>query len=175
MHLLTLISERIDALNEYTGRLISWLAGIMVLVFCFDVAMRYIFNISFASVFELEWHFFAAIFLIGAGYTLKHDKHVRVDVFYGEMSPKKQAYVNLLGVLLFLLPICIVIIKISLLFVYNSWIIRENSPDPGGLPARYIIKAFIPIGFSLLFLQGISLALKSLVTILNPVNITEHE
>jgi len=175
MHLLTLISERIDALNEYTGRLISWLAGIMVVVFCFDVAMRYIFNVSFASVFELEWHFFAAIFLIGAGYTLKHDKHVRVDVFYGEMSPKKQAYVNLLGVLLFLLPICIVIIKTSLLFVYNSWIIRENSPDPGGLPARYIIKAFIPIGFSLLLLQGISLALKSLATILNPVNVTEHE
>ena len=91
------------------------------------------------------------------------------------MSPKKQAYVNLLGVLLFLLPICIVIIKTSLLFVYNSWIIRENSPDPGGLPARYIIKAFIPIGFSLLLLQGISMALKSLATILNPVNITEHE
>jgi TRAP-type mannitol/chloroaromatic compound transport system permease small subunit len=175
MHLLTTISERIDALNEYTGRLISWLVGIMVLVFCFDVAMRYIFNVSFASVFELEWHFFAAIFLIGAGYTLKHDKHVRVDVFYGEMSPRKQAYVNFLGVLLFLLPICIVIIKTSILFVYNSWIIRENSPDPGGLPARYIIKAFIPIGFSLLLLQGISLALKSLVTIVNPSKTEDNE
>ncbi|CAD5274209.1 MULTISPECIES: TRAP transporter small permease subunit [unclassified Imperialibacter] len=175
MHLLTLISERIDALNEYTGRLISWLAGIMVLVFCFDVAMRYIFNVSFASVFELEWHFFAAIFLIGAGYTLKHDKHVRVDVFYGEMSPRKQAYVNLLGVLLFLLPICVVIIKTSLLFVYNSWIIRENSPDPGGLPARYIIKAFIPMGFFLLFLQGVSVAFKSLSTILNPLKSADNE
>lgn len=168
MHLLTTISRKIDALNERAGRLVSWLTAIMVALFCVDVAMRYIFNISFASVFELEWHLFAAIFLIGAGYTFRHDKHVRVDVIYGQLSSKKQAWVNLLGILLFLAPLCIVIIKTSLLFVYNAWIIGEGSGDPGGLPARYVIKAFIPLGFTLLLLQGVSVASKSLVTILQP-------
>ncbi len=175
MQLLTTLSDKIDALNEWAGRGIAWLSGLMVALFCVDVAMRYIFNISFASIFELEWHLFAAVFLIGAGYTLKHDKHVRVDVFYGEMSPKKQAFINLTGVLIFLLPVCFVIIKTSLLFVYNAWIINEGSGDPGGLPGRYVIKAFIPLGFFLLGLQGISLAIKSLAILINPNNTAADE
>lgn len=168
MRLLNLLSEKLDLINETTGKAIAWLTSALVALFCMDVALRYIFNISYAGVFEMEWHLFAIIFLLGAGYSLRHDKHVRVDVFYSRFSEKQQAWVNLLGVLIFLLPLCFVIIKTSLLFVYNSWIIQEGSPDPGGLPARYIIKSAIPIGFLLLFLQGISLAIKSLLIILNP-------
>ncbi len=167
MPMLTTLSKKLDSLNEATGTAVSWLTSVLVVLFCADVALRYIFNISYAAVFELEWHLFAVIFLLGAGYTLKHDKHVRVDVIYSKFNEKQQAWVNLLGVLLFLLPLCVVIIKTSLLFVYNSWIINEGSPDPGGLPYRYIIKSAIPLGFSLLLLQGISLGLKSLVVILN--------
>ena len=168
MRLLKLLSEKLDLINETTGKAVSWLTTALVALFCLDVALRYIFNISYAGVFEMEWHLFAVIFLVGAGFSLRHDKHVRVDVFYSRFTEKQQAWVNLLGVFIFLLPLCVVIIKTSLLFVYNSWIIREGSPDPGGLPARYIIKSAIPIGFLLLFLQGISLAIKSLLTILNP-------
>lgn len=175
MYLLNSIAEKIDALNERLGRLVAWLTSTLVVLFCLDVAMRYIFNISFAAVFELEWHLFAVIFLIGAGYTLKHDKHVRVDVFYAQMAPRRQAWINLCGVLLFLFPVCFVIIKTSLLFVYNSWIIGEGSPDPGGLPARYIIKAFIPIGFVLLSLQGLSLALRSIQVLVNSNETHSHE
>lgn len=167
MNLLLLVAEKLDAINETTGKATSWLTSILVALFCVDVALRYIFNLSFAGVFEMEWHLFAIIFLLGAGYTFKHDKHVRVDVIYSRFNGKQQAWVNLLGVIIFLFPLCIVIIKTSLLFVYNSWIINEGSPDPGGLPARYIIKSAIPVGFLLLLLQGISLALKSLITILS--------
>lgn len=127
-----------------------------------DVAFRYLFNKTSAASFELEWHLFATIFLLGAAYTLQQDKHVRVDVFYTKFSAKGKAWVNLLGTLLLLIPFCLVAFWESLSFVANSFAVRETSPDPGGLPARYIIKATIPIGFGLLALQGISTILKSI-------------
>jgi len=175
MYLLQDLARKIDAFNEAVGKMVSWLNVLLVLLICTDVAMRYLLNISFASLFELEWYMFAVVFLLGAGYTLKHDKHVRVDVFYTRLGANKKAWINLLGVLLFLLPVCFVFIKTSLLFVYNSWIIGESSPDPGGLPARYIIKAAIPIGFSLLLLQGLSLGVHSLLQITGHQKSQAHE
>ena len=106
------------------------------------------------------------IFLIGAAYTLKHDGHVRVDIIYTKMSPRTQAWVNLIGTFLLLIPFCLIVIIATKMFVLNSWAVQETSPDPGGLPARYIIKAIIPVGFFLLLLQGISQAFKSLLLIL---------
>lgn len=158
----------IDTLNEYVGKAVSWLTTILVLVICFDVVMRYLFTWSSAAVFELEWHVFASIFMVGSAYALKHDKHVRVDLFYSKFSEKKKAWVNLIGTLLFLFPFCIVIIWTSIPFVQNSFRILETSPDPGGLPARFIIKSTIPIGFILLLLQGVSIVTNSLKTIVNP-------
>ncbi len=155
----------LDRLNEFVGKLISWLTTILVLVICFDVFMRYVFNWSSAAVFELEWHIFAAIFMIGAAYALKHDKHVRVDLFYSKFSDKQKATVNLLGTLFFLFPFCIIVLITSLTFVENSFAIGETSPDPGGLPARYIIKSTIPIGMSLLILQGVSIIVNSIKTL----------
>lgn len=111
---------------------------------------------------ELEWHFFALIFLFASGYTLKTNKHVRVDLFYEKFSVKQRAWINLIGSLLFLIPWCVVIIYFSCSYAYSSWLINETSPDPGGLPARYIIKFCIPLGISLLLLQGISETLKSI-------------
>jgi TRAP-type mannitol/chloroaromatic compound transport system permease small subunit len=138
----------------------------MVLVVTMDVILRYVFNMSSVFTQELEWHIFGFLFLIGAGYTLLHDDHVRVDIFYQRLTPKNQAWINLLGTLFFLLPGCYLVIKTSLPFVANSWAVYEGSPDPGGIPARYILKAAIPFGFSLVALQGISLGLKSLLTIM---------
>ena len=136
----------------------------MLVVFV-DVVMRYVFHTSFVFTQELEWHLFGFIFLLGAGYTLLYDGHVRVDIFYQRLSPSAKAWINLIGVLLFLIPGCVLIIATSWSFVVNSWAVMEGSPDPGGIPYRYVLKACIPVGFILVLLQGISLGIKSLFVI----------
>ncbi|WP_425393061.1 TRAP transporter small permease subunit [Ekhidna sp.] len=155
----------IDNINKTIGKASSWLTLVLVLVIVVDVILRYTLSITSAASFELEWHLFAAIFLLGAAYTLQQDKHVRVDVFYHRFSEKTKAWVNLVGTLLLLLPFCGVAFWESLSFVRSSFLLNETSPQPGGLPARWIIKSTIPAGFFLLALQGVSLTLKSLVII----------
>ena len=155
----------IDKLNSAIGKAVSWLTLILVLVIVIDVILRYTLSITSAASFELEWHLFAAIFLLAAAYTLKEDKHVRVDVFYDRFSDKTKAWVNLIGGLTLLLPFCIVAFWESISFVQNSYFLKETSPQPGGLPARWLIKSTIPIGFLLLGLQGLSSITKSINTI----------
>ena len=157
----------IEAINSWIGKAVAWLTFILVLLICTDVALRYIFSFSQAGFYELEWHLFAAIFLLGAAYTLRHDKHVRVDVFYSRFNKRRKAWVNLIGTCIFLLPFCFVIVYTSLAFVGDSYAILESSPDPGGLPYRFIIKSTIPIGFGLLLLQGLAEILKSITIIIN--------
>ncbi len=103
---------------------------------------------------ELEWHLFGLIFLLGAGYAFRHDRHVRVDLFYAKFSAKDKALVNLFGGLILLIPWTAILIYVS--FEYATIAIGEGSPDPGGLPARYIIKFAITAGMVLLFLQGLA-------------------
>ena len=165
MNLLKIFARCIDTFNEWVGRAVSWVTLLLVLVVFVDVVMRYLFKTTFVFTQEMEWHLFAFIFLIGAGYTLLHDGHVRVDIFYQRLSPKARAWVNLGGVLLFLIPGCLLIITTSWKFVYNAWSILEGSPDPGGIPFRFIVKGTIPVGFVLLLLQGISLGIHSLLQI----------
>lgn len=160
------ICQGIDLLNRGVGYVVAWATFIVVLVVFTDVVMRYAFKTSFVFVQELEWHMFAFIFLMGAGYTLFQDGHVRVDIFYQRFSPKTKAWINLLGVIFFLLPGCYLIITTSWRFVYNAWAVMEGSPDPGGIPLRFIIKGTIPAGFILIALQGISLGIKSFMTII---------
>ena len=152
-------------MNATIGKVTSWLTLILVLVIVIDVTLRYLFSITSAASFELEWHLFAIIFLLGAAWTLQEDKHVRVDVFYHNFSDKRKAWVNLTGTLILLLPFCVIGFWESLSFVQSSYMLNETSPQPGGLPARYIIKSSISIGFFLLGLQGVSLILKSLKVI----------
>lgn len=156
----------IDRLNDKIGHLISWLTTILVLVVCYDVFTRYLLKKSSVAVQEIEWHIFAVIFLIAGGYTLKYDKHVRVDVFYAKLNDRQKAWVDLIGDIVFLIPFSLLIIITSKNFVLNSFVIRETSPDPGGLPARYILKSCIPAGFILILLQGISNLFKSLLKII---------
>ncbi len=158
----------VDSLNERIGNGISWMTFLLVLVVCFDVVTRYIFKSSSVGVQELEWHIFAVIFLMGGAYTLKHEKHVRVDIFYSRMNERKQALINLAGTVLFLIPFCLLIIFSSFDFVWNSFSIGESSPDPGGLPFRFILKAVLPLSFFFILLQGISLLFKSILILLNP-------
>ena len=167
MRALNKLSQWIDAINTWVGNVVAWSTAVVVVVVFVDVFMRYALNTSFVFTQELEWHLFAFIFLMGAGYTLLKDGHVRVDIFYQRLSPKPKAWVDLLGVLFFLIPGCYMIIATSSTFVYNAWAVSEGSPDPGGIPYRYLIKACIPVGFVLVLLQGVSLAIKCLSTILS--------
>ncbi|MDA0712212.1 MAG: TRAP transporter small permease subunit [bacterium] len=152
-----------DAINEGVGSGVAWITGSLVLVVCYDVFTRYVLQSSSVAVQELEWHLFALIFLLGAGYSLKHEKHVRVDAFYSQFSRRLQAWVNLVGSVLFLVPFCALVIWSSQDFVFNAFHFSETSPDPGGLPARWVLKAAIPLGFFLLLLQGVALALRSVL------------
>ncbi len=138
------------------GDLASWLVIVLVVIVVFDVGARYFFSYSTPALFESEWHLFGFIFLLGAGKTLQDDGHVRVDIFYNRFSKRRKDFVNLVGTLLLLIPFCAVGMVYGAKFAIESFRIAEASPDPGGLPARYIIKSAIPLGFLLLLLQGIS-------------------
>jgi len=154
----------IDRLNEWFGGLSAWLVIALVLLVSYDVSMRYLFQAGSVALQELEWHIFALIFLLGAAYTLKYDEHVRVDVFYQSrrMTLRRQAMVNLFGCLFMLLPFCVLMIVSAIPFVEMSYGWAESSPDPGGLPYRWLLKAMIPFGFVLLALQGLALSIRSL-------------
>jgi TRAP-type mannitol/chloroaromatic compound transport system permease small subunit len=166
MNIFKQLSDLIDGLNEWVGRGVAWVTLGLVLVVFVDVVMRYLFNTSFVFTQELEWHIFGFIFLMGAGYTLLHDGHVRVDIIYQRLGFKARAWVNLFGVLLFLIPGCIMVITTGWKFTATSFSILEGSPDPGGIPFRFILKGCIPLGFVLLLLQGISLGMHSIMQIL---------
>lgn len=166
MGVLRAISRWIDVLNDWVGRSVSWLTTGMVVLTAYDTIMRYGFNRGNVGLQELEWHLFGIVFLVGAGYTLKEDAHVRVDIFYARLSQRGQAWINLVGSIIALIPFCILVMWAAWGFLANSWAVREMSPDPGGLPARYALKAMIPLGFFLIGLQGISEGIKSLLKIL---------
>lgn len=150
----------IDNFIAKIGKVISWLNVALILLICLDVLFRYLFSFSKNWIIELEWHMFALIFLLGSAYALQMEKHVRVDVFYQRFSERKKAIVNLIGTVIFLLPWCYLVITTSYKFFANSWYIKEGSAQPGGLPARYVIKGMIVVGFVLLIIQGISLIVK---------------
>ncbi|WP_300456154.1 TRAP transporter small permease subunit [Desulfobacula sp.] len=150
-----------DKINEWIGSVIVTSAVFFfILVIFSNVIMRYVFNTSFVFMAELEWHVFAFIFLVGAGYTLLHDGHVRVDIFYSTMDRKKQALINFLGVLFFLIPSCYVVLTTTIPWVIVAYEIGEVSID-GGIPARFLIKAALPVGYFLMLIQGLSLCVKS--------------
>ena len=154
--------------SEWSGKIVSWLVLAMVILVSYDVSMRYFFSSGSIALQEMEWHIFSFIFLIGAAYTLKHDDHVRLDLFYQSrfMNDYRRAWVNLFGSIFMLIPFCVLIIYCAWPFVSLSYISVENSPDPGGLSYRWLLKAVIPAGFALLLLQGLSEVLKNLAYIL---------
>jgi len=151
-----------DKLNEWIGSyLVSAAVFLFIAIIFSNVVMRYMFNTSFVFMAEAEWHIFAFIFLMGAGYTLLHDRHVRVDIFYSLMDGRRRALVNCLGVCLFLLPSCYLVLTSSIPWVITAYKVGEVSLDPNGIPARFLLKAVLPVGYLLMLLQGISLAVKS--------------
>lgn len=155
----------IDKFSEFTGRAVSWLSLVMVVLVTLDVIMRYLFSMSFVAVRELEWHLFAVIFLLGGGYTLRHNGHVRVDVLYQRLGTRGKAWINIAGCLFFLFPGCFLVISTSIPFVTSSIAMHEMSSDPGGLCCRYLLKLMIPVAFAFIGLQGISLLIRSIMEV----------
>jgi TRAP-type mannitol/chloroaromatic compound transport system permease small subunit len=155
MGLLLGLARGIDAINEYIGRWVSWLALAAVLVSAANALSRYTFSASSNAWLELQWYMFSAMFLLAAGYTLKHNDHVRLDVLFARWSPRTQAWVDIFGTLFFLLPVCCVILYYAWPFFMTSWGQNEQSADPGGL-VRYPIKFLVPLGFALIILQAIA-------------------
>jgi TRAP-type mannitol/chloroaromatic compound transport system permease small subunit len=156
----------IDELSERTGHAIAWLTIGTVLLTFSVVVLRYGFDSGSIAMQETVSYLHAAVFMLGAAYTLKHDGHVRVDIVYRRLSARGQALVNLLGTLLLLLPVCIYIMASSWEYVAISWGLREGSQEAGGLNAVFLLKTAIPAMAVLLMLQGIAIALHSLLQLL---------
>jgi TRAP-type mannitol/chloroaromatic compound transport system permease small subunit len=158
--------QLVDDLSERIGQAASWLSLLMVLLGAYNAVVRYLgrfasWNLSSNAYIEAQWYMFSALFLLGGSYTLKQDKHVRVDVLYGRLSPRGKARMDLAGALVFLIPFCVFCLWVSWPSVRNSWAVLEISPDPGGL-VRYPIKSLILVAWGLMLLQGIAEAVRNL-------------
>jgi len=150
----------VDAFNDWVGRSVAWLTLGCVLTCFAVVVLRYAFDIGFPWLQELYVWQHAAVFMAGAGYTMLHRGHVNVDVLYGQMSSRRQAWVDILGTLLFLFPWLAVIAVTSAPFVLSSWSIREPSSTANGMPALYLLKSLLWIFCMLLFVQGLALIVR---------------
>ncbi|MCG8487539.1 MAG: TRAP transporter small permease subunit [Chromatiales bacterium] len=160
-------AQGFDQINERLGQAISWLSLLMVLVTVTVVVLRYVFELGWIWLQESVTFMHAALFLVGAAYTLKHEGHVRVDIVYRKFTERGRAWVDLIGTLTLLLPVCLFIFFVSWDYVAKSWALYEGSREVGGLEGVFLLKSLILVMAVLLVLQGVSLAVRSLSLILN--------
>ena len=159
MTLLLKLSQLIDWLNERVGKGAFWLVLIMTLISAGNAVVRFAFNYSSNGLLEIQWYLFAAVFLLCSPYTLQKNEHVRIDVLSGKLSPRGLAVIDIIGTLFFLLPMVVAVLWLSLPLVAESYKINEHSANAGGL-IRWPVKILLPIGFTLLALQGVSELIK---------------
>ena len=161
------IAGGVDEFNRVVGESVACLALFMVLTQFTVVVMRYVFGIGSIFMQESIIYMHASLFMFGAGYTLLKDGHVRVDVFYREVSVKTKAKIDLFGTLVFLIPVAVTIFTISLGYVQDSWSVMEGSKETSGIHAVYLLKSVILVFTFVLMLQALSILLKSLATLLD--------
>jgi TRAP-type mannitol/chloroaromatic compound transport system permease small subunit len=159
MKALLALSRAIDALTERIGQLVIWLVLVATLVSAGNALARWALGASSNAWLEIQWYLFGAVFLLAAGYTLKHNGHVRIDIFYGRLGPKGQAVIDLIGGLFFLLPMAGLLAWLAWPMFMDAWTTHEMSPDSGGL-LRWPVKLLLPVGFGLLALQGVAEIIK---------------
>src|SRR5262245_5687469 len=159
MRPLLAFTDAVDWLTERIGQTLKWLVLFSSLISAGNALVRYTFHNSSNAWLEIQWYMFGAMFLLAAGYALKHEEHVRVDVFFSRMSPRTQAWIDVFGGIFFLMPTAVLISWMAIPMVANSIRINEMSSDPGGL-LRWPIKVCIPLGFALLALQGLAEIIK---------------
>jgi TRAP-type mannitol/chloroaromatic compound transport system permease small subunit len=163
-----------DRSNEAIGRSISWLTLAMVVVTFLIVILRYMFNLGWIAMQESVTYMHAFVFMLGAAYTLKHDGHVRVDIFYVKASKRARAWVDLLGSLILLIPMMVFIFVISWDYVAESWRLLEESPETGGLPLVYLLKTAILALGALMTLQGLGQAIHNALFLMGIEAEPEH-
>jgi TRAP-type mannitol/chloroaromatic compound transport system permease small subunit len=153
------LSRRIDWVNEHIGRFVYWLILVTVLISAGNAITRKLLNLSSNALLEVQWYLFSAVFLLGAGYTLLRNEHVRIDVLSQQWSPRARAWIDILGTVLFLLPMGVIMVRFSWPMFIDSFAHHEVSVNAGGL-LRWPVKLLIPVGFCLLCLQGLSELIK---------------
>lgn len=156
----------LESINEFLGSAVSWLSLLMVLVTFLIAVLRYVFDLGWIWLQESVVYMHATLFLLGAAYTLKHEGHVRVDIFYGRFSPRSRAWVDLFGSLLLLMPVCLFIFYISWDYVVQSWSVYEGSRETGGLDGVYLLKSLLLVMAALLVLQGLAQTVRCLFELL---------
>ncbi len=153
------ISHQIDRLNEGVGRTVRWLVLAAVLISAGNAIVRKIFSVSSNSLLEIQWYLFAAVFMLGAGYAFLRNVHVRIDFVSSKLSKRTNTLIDIAGIVVFLIPLCLILINLSWPFFYNAWKSGEMSSNAGGL-IRWPVLVLIPLGFALLLLQAISELIK---------------
>ncbi|OGU20737.1 MAG: C4-dicarboxylate ABC transporter [Hydrogenophilales bacterium RIFOXYD1_FULL_62_11] len=161
MNALLALSRAIDALTERIGQFVIWLVLVATLVSAGNALARWSLGASSNAWLEIQWYLFGAVFLLAAGYTLKHNGHVRIDIFYGRLGAKGQALIDLIGGLFFLLPMALLLAWLAWPMFMDAWTTQEMSPDSGGL-LRWPVKLLLPLGFGLLALQGLAEIIKKI-------------
>lgn len=156
---LLVLAHAIDRFNERVGHLVQWLILAMVLISAGNAVSRKLFSLSSNAFLEIQWTLFAAVFLLAAGYTLRRNEHVRIDVLSSRLGPRGRAWLDILGGLCFLLPLTLVVLYYAWPFFADSWASQEHSDNPGGL-ILWPGKLLIPLGFALLLLQGVAETIK---------------
>jgi TRAP-type mannitol/chloroaromatic compound transport system permease small subunit len=167
-HVLTITADAIDRLIAAIGRAVIWLTLAVVLVQFVVVVLRYAFGVGSIWLSESVIYAHAAMFMLAAAWTLQENGHVRVDVFYADVTPRTKALVDLLGALLLLLPFMAVIAWFALPYVARSWSILERSREVSGLPFVYLLKTLIPLFALLMALQGIAQAIRAALVLMTP-------
>jgi TRAP-type mannitol/chloroaromatic compound transport system permease small subunit len=172
-------ARTIDRLSDRIGRLLMWLSLFMVVIASFNALMRYTsrftgIDLTSNALLELQWYAFSAVFLLGAGYGLRHRAHVQVDVLFNRFPERTQALIYIAGTVAFLIPFCIFMTILSVPTIVSSWSVLEMSPDPGGLP-RFPIKTLLPVSFLLLLLQGISFLIENIARLRGQYHMQEEE
>ncbi|MDO6564306.1 TRAP transporter small permease subunit [Amphritea sp. 1_MG-2023] len=164
--LLTRLEQLCNCFSDLLGKVSALLFVVMLFNVFIDVVMRYLFNDVSIGMQEMEWHLYAAVFLLGVPYTLKTGGHVRVDLIYERLTSKTKALIDILGILFLLFPFCALVGWYGVGFAQEAFELGETSGDPGGLPYRWIIKAVIPFAFFSIMISGLGMLLKSLNVLL---------
>ena len=161
MNNLLAFSRLVDRLNEAIGKATTWLILIVVVISAGNAVFRYAFDWSSNGLLEIQWYLFSAVFLLCAAYVLKKNEHIRIDVIAGRLSPRAQNWIDVFGIVVFLLPMVIMTMTLSWPVFMNAWNTGETSANPGGL-IRWPVRLLMPVGFFLLLLQGLSELVKRL-------------
>ena len=155
MGLLSKITRLIDFVTEWIGRLVMWLVLAAVVISAVNAVMRKLFSLSSNAYLEVQWYLFAAVFMLGAGYVFLHNAHVRIDFISSRLSKRTNAIIDTLGIVIFLIPLCLILIDLSWPFFMRAYESGEMSENAGGL-IRWPVIVLIPVGFAILLLQAVS-------------------